>query len=270
MINQILKIIIIFSFVTMFSFASAESEGAGPKVSLPRNSEEMDKSEASLLERHYPVYFAYSGHLSKVQLSFKTPLVRDLPVYFGYTQVMFWDLGADSKPFRDLTYNPELFYRWNFDHKNFLRAIDFIPWSHNSNGKQGNDSRSYEKMTVRAHTEYALKKNILRMSGQVSYLYGFDSANRDIQENIGPVSVAISFIQLYSYWIDKGDFTIQASPGGKFANNWARGGYQFSYSFRLGGINLVPSFYLQYYTGYAETLLNYNKHINEFRGGFIF
>lgn len=263
------RIVCIFLFLLGCS-ALAEGDSAGPKVALPKNSHEMDKGEATLLERHYPVYFAYSGHLSKVQLSFKTPLVRNVPVFFGYTQVMFWDLGADSKPFRDLTYNPEIFYRWNLGDKGFLRAIDFIPWSHNSNGKQGQESRSYEKVTVRAHTEYELKRNILRISAQASYLYGFDPTNRDIQDYIGPFSIAISFIQLYSFWIDKGDFTIQASPGGKFANKFSRGGYQFSYSFRLGGINLVPAFYLQYYTGYAETLLNYNKHINEFRGGFIF
>lgn len=263
----------VWNFLFLFVFVAsawAESESAGPKVSVPKNSEELEKTEASLLERHYPVYFAYSGHLSKVQVSFKSPLVRNVPVYFGYTQVMFWDLGAESKPFRDFTYNPEFFYRWDLGNKGFLKAIDFIPWSHQSNGKQGQESRSYEKITVRAHTEYELKRNILRISAQASYLYGFDPANRDIQDYIGPVSFAISFIQLFSYWIDKGDFTILASPGGKFANKFSRGGYQFSYSFRLGGINIVPAFYLQYYTGYAETLLNYDKRINEFRGGFIF
>lgn len=270
MLKRIYKILI-FSFIFIFTnTAFAEGDSAGPKVALPGNSEEMDKGEATLLERHAPVYFAYSGHLSKVQVSFKTPLVREVPVYFGYTQVMFWDLGADSKPFRDLTYNPELLYRFNLKNPKILRAIDVIPWSHNSNGKQGADSRSYEKFTIRTHSEYALKRNILRVSAQVSYLYGLDTSNRDIQDYIGPVTFAVSFIQLYKNWIDKGDFTVQASPGGKFANKWARGGYQFSYSFRLGGINLVPAFYLQYYTGYAETLLNYNKQINEFRGGFIF
>src|SRR3546814_7771592 len=31
-------------------------------------------------------------------------------LHFGYTQRMFWDLGAYSSPFRNIDFQPELFY----------------------------------------------------------------------------------------------------------------------------------------------------------------
>jgi outer membrane phospholipase A len=31
-------------------------------------------------------------------------------LYFAYTQASIWDLSADSRPFRDTTYSPQLFY----------------------------------------------------------------------------------------------------------------------------------------------------------------
>src|SRR4051812_44619775 len=92
--------------------ASAKPTAASPAAATPPLTIRSDEQEEqSLLQRHHPFYFAYGQPLSKLQLSFKTPIIKDQPLYFGYTQVMFWALRESSKPFRDLTYNPELFYR---------------------------------------------------------------------------------------------------------------------------------------------------------------
>ena len=239
-------------------------------LTAPEKAVAIDKDDLSILKRHYPFYFAYGNPSSKLQVSFKTLLIKDVPLYFGYTQLMFWDLLADSKPFRDLTYNPEIFYRWTLNKQWIIKSIDFGGFAHNSNGKAGLDSRSYNKSYVRANFETETKRWVLRFSTEASYLYDFDDTNTDIMDYIGPLSLNVTFVQLYESWIDKTEFSLKASPAGRFADRWDRGGYQASLSFRLGGLKFVPAFYFQYYQGYAETLLNYNKQISVFRGGFLF
>lgn len=268
--------ILLLTLLTPLTLASqasrAELSNSGAQVDAETKNtvKTVDQDDASILQRHYPFYFAYGHGLSKLQLSFKTPLVRTWPLYFGYTQLLFWALNDNSKPFRDLTYNPELFYRWSVKDMHWLKSIDFGFFSHNSNGKAGLDSRSFNKSYLRANFERAGPRWLTRFSAQVSDLYDFDETNHDIQDYIGPLALNISFIQLFESWVDKSEVALQFSPGGKFADRWDRGGYQLSWAFRLGGIQLVPAFYLQYYNGYAETLLNYNKRVDVFRGGLIF
>jgi hypothetical protein len=238
-------------------------------LAAPNRSEALNDEDHAYLLRHNPFYFAYGNPISKIQLSFKTQLVRKVPLYFAYTQQMFWALNADSKPFQDLTYNPELFYRFGFEEMGFLKSAD-VGWAHDSNGKAGADSRSYNTLYARANLEHEFRRWIFRLSGTASYLHAFDDGNEDIGDYIGPFSLKLSWIQLYDAWIDKSEIALTATSGGKFSQNFDYGGYQLSWSFRLGGINLLPSFYFQYYTGYAESLLNYNIYEHAFRGGIMF
>lgn len=265
--------LIFFCLTSIALTANAQSDPSKttpPGETEPSPIQTDEHQEKALLQRHHPFYFAYGQPLSKLVFSFKTPLIRDQPLYFGYTQSMFWALREHSKPFRDLTYNPELFYRWSFHEMGMLKSIDFGLWAHDSNGKAGADSRSYNNHYLRFNFEKQGRRWTTRFSTQLAYLYSFDPTNKDIQRYISPLSLNLSFVQLFDSWIDKSEVALQVSPGGKFANHWETGGYQLSWSFRLGTFKLVPSFYLQYYRGFAETLLNYNERVTEFRGGLIF
>lgn len=262
------KLIFIIAF--MFPLTSLAETGAnGSLLASPNKVQKMEEEDGSILQRHRPFYFAFGNPLSKLQVSFKAPIIRNVPLYFGYTQFMFWAMREKSKPFRDLTYNPELFYRWSHNW-GLLKSIDFGLFAHNSNGKKDGDSRSMDEQYVRFNFDREGPRWITRFAVQAAYLHGFDDTNKNIQKYIGPLSFSISFIQLFDAWFDKSEVALQAAPGGKFANNWDRGGYQLSWSFRLGRFALVPAFYLQYYQGYAETLLNYDHQVSEFRGGVIF
>lgn len=258
------------SLITALSapLALAETSGQGAQLATP-SVEDYTREEQSLLQRHHPFYFAY-GNLSKLQLSFKTPIIKNWPVYFGYTQFMFWAIKEKSAPFKDLTYKPEVFYRLDNHENSILRSVDFGVWEHNSNGKAGQDSRSYNSNYLRLNFERSGHRWLTRFSTQVSVMHGFDDTNRDIQNYVGPLSINFSFIQLFDAWIDSSEVSLLASPGGKFAHKWDRGGYQLSWSFRISGVPLYPAIYLQYYRGYAETLINYNESVNAFRAGVIF
>lgn len=254
-------------------FAQSEAPEDQPSMVGPQEespAKQLDMEDESILQRHHPFYFVYGEPLSKLQLSFKSPAFHDVPLYFGYTQLMFWALNEDSKPFRDLTYNPELFYRYSPKNWGWLKSIDFGILGHHSNGKQGAISRSYDKQYLRFNFESEGRRWLTRFSLQAAYLHGFDPGNKVIQDYVGPLNLSISFVQLFDSWIDKSEVAFMAQPGGKFSTRWDQGGYQLSWSFRIGKVALVPAFYLQYYYGYAETLLNYDVDVREFRGGIIF
>ncbi len=262
---------LLITLILMFSAQARAEEGTGGSLlNADNKTEKLEEEDKSILERHYPFYFAYGRPSSKLQVSFKVPVVRGIPLYFGYTQFMFWNLEEESKPFKDFTYNPELFYRHNTGNMGWLKSVDFGIFGHNSNGKKEIESRSLDKHYVRFNFDREGSRWITRFGAQLSYLYNFDETNMDIQKYIGPLSLSVSFIQLFDSWVDKSEVALTASPGGKLASRWNRGGYQLSWSFRFGKFQLVPAFYLQYYYGYAETLLNYNKEVSEFRGGIIF
>lgn len=263
-------LILLFQLFLAFA-ADTENTPSTPQKSeeeAPIDLTEFRKEEDSLLKRHRPFYFAYGNPSSKIQLSFKVPIIKNQPLYLAYTQQMFWNLSETSKPFQDSTYNPELIYSIDTKYGG-LSSIDFSVWSHTSNGKSGDDSRSFNRYYVRFNFDKEYTRWILRGGVQLSYLTNIEETNSNIQNYIGPLGVFFSAVQVYKGWIDRSEYTVLISPGGKYADDWGRGGYQFSWSFRLGGLEVMPAFYLQYYVGYAETLLNYDERVNEFRAGFV-
>lgn len=236
-----------------------------------KNKEALEQEDNLNLLRHQPLYFAYGNPSSKVQLSFKYRIITDMPIYFAYTQIMFWDLREDSKPFRDSTYNPEFIYTYDIKKKVFLDNIDFGVWEHNSNGKSGDASRSFERAFVRFNFAREYDRFLLKFSTKLGYIYGLDKTNNDIRDYISPLELRLSFIGIYKGWtMDRSSFDIRYFPGGDWAQDWGRGGYELSTSFRFGGLSIVPAFYMQYFRGYAESLINYDQRVSEFRAGFIF
>jgi phospholipase A1/A2 len=219
--------------------------------------------------RYKPIYFAYNNPITKIQFSFKSPIIEDIPLYFAYTQLIFWKLLAESKPFLDATYNPELFYRLKWPHKKEIN-IDIGIFEHNSNGKDGAASRSYNQTYARINYFIELQSWIIQLTGKFRSIYGLDPTNHDLRNYVGPTEFELHFIQLFNGWIDKSEFIINMNPGGKFSDKFDKGGFQLGYNFRLGGIKVVPAFYLQYYRGYGETLINYDQKVEAFRVGFLF
>src|SRR4051812_7181012 len=70
----------------------------------------LHQEDNKYLLRHNPFYFAYGNPVSKMQISFRTKVVSDFPLYLAYTQLMFWTMNKQSMPIHDITYNPEIFY----------------------------------------------------------------------------------------------------------------------------------------------------------------
>lgn len=235
-----------------------------------KNLPSLNTQETLRILYYKPMYFAYSNPLTKIQLSFRVPLLEEFPLNFAYSQIIFWELGETSKPFLDATYNPEFFYRMSMDKTSWLRFIDLGIWEHHSNGKGSEDSRSYDSSYIRATLKHDTRNWLAQFSAKFQYLYSIDDTNRDIIDYVSPLEFEIKFLQRFDSWFDHLEMIFNFNPGGKYGTELNKGGYQLSFDFHLGGVKVVPAFYLQYYQGYAETLLNYNEKVSEFRAGFMF
>lgn len=212
-----------------------------------------------------PIYFALGrtgGANARFQLSFKyRPFSPTDPAhpgfmddwYFGYTQTSLWDLHSDSIPFVDTTYNPSLFWareslmetadkRWTFG----LNA----GVEHLSNGKEGDDSRSLNDVYL-----------------QPEFSYRFDGGSR------------LSFQPRFkSYFTTERDMGYQDYRGYvDWKLRWAQDdGLSLSGLYRQGSrghatqveaawplqrtfLRMNGQLYVQYFQGYGETLLGYNR-----------
>ncbi|WP_341918108.1 phospholipase A [Hydrocarboniphaga effusa] len=108
------------------------------------------------LSTHKPMYFLpatwsgdYDGKETEVlfAISAKARLFG-MPLYFGYSQKSFWQVyDADrSRPFRETDYNPELFYRFTPDPKQWNYWGADVGIEHESNGHDVPLSRSWNRV----------------------------------------------------------------------------------------------------------------------------
>lgn len=233
-------------------------------------------NEVSLLkvpiEGYRPSYFLYGNPDSKLQVSFKVQLLERYRVYFAYSQLMFWELREDSKPFRDLNFNPELFYRYiRTEESNW--HVD-LGMEHESNGRGGDDSRSWNRTFVR----YSFK--IKGMEEPELYFdtkfwfaptSSFDVTNFDIQRYRGFWEIYLTATNFLGGAFDRHDLSFRLYPGGPSGTDPLRGGQELTFRF-VGAFKplALPMLTLQLFNGYGENLLDYKRRRTIFRVGIGF
>ncbi len=207
-------------------------------------------------------------HEAKYQLSIKVPLNYDDmffegdSLYFGMTIQSWWQLYADgiSKPFRETNYQPEFFY---------LTGVDWHPYEgntgvvlgieHQSNGRSTAISRSWN----RVYLNFLFEKGDFAFSIKPWYRLEEDEKeimedgsldpegddNPDIHEYMGYFQGAV----VYQY------DTLEFSLG--FRQNFAthKGAAELGVTFPLWG---RLRGYLQVFSGYGESLIDYNHNQN--------
>lgn len=73
---------------------------------------------------HLPTYFIFGANDLKLQYSFKYRVAKATPFYISFTELLFWDIYKKSKPFSDINYRPEAFYRLIDNSKKSLSTLD--------------------------------------------------------------------------------------------------------------------------------------------------
>lgn len=228
------------------------------------------------LSENDPMYFVAGtrgGTTARFQLSFKYRLFdvsagigQDQPwlsaFYFGFTQNSLWDLSTESKAFRDTSYRPSLFWKWErTDQRAFFDGAR-LGLEHESNGGEGPRSRSINIVFVRPEWRW-------RLGGGESFeltpkIYGYldKEENADIDQFRGHVDWRARF-DSGGTWI--ATTVLRRGTAGK-------GSVLFDLSRRTRDVKFGPvSGYLhvQFFAGYGEDIVDYNvRRKSQLRFGF--
>ena len=216
---------------------------------------------------HYQqTYFIFGSNDLKMQFSFKYRLADSTPLYFGFTQTMFWNIYNGSKPFSDINYAPEIFYRIKFTNSDF-KDVD-LGYLHLSNGMKDANSRSLDRLIVKSNYEQTFKERTIALTIIFYQIYNTDHANSNIVRHLGYWELRSMITKLITHQKGSLDFETRLFAGKKIAD-LSNGAYQLGFIYNFGSLNLNPSIYIQYYNGYNEKLLDYDVYHAKLRLGLL-
>ena len=228
----------------------------------------------------YEPFYFIAGTKSpnaKFQISFmyqllneEGPLATKVPALKGfnlaYTQTSLWDWNAPSAPFFDTSYKPEFLYAWSR-----VAGGQPLDWyqldlqgglKHESNGKDGADSRSMNSAYLRPTLTLGRDDGLQLTLQPRAWVYlGSLSDNPDIADYRGYAD-----LRAIVGW-KRG---LQLSALGRMGKDANHGSLQLDLTYPMMRIFGSFSLYLdaQYFTGYGESLLEYNQRSEAFRAGF--
>ena len=190
--------------------------------------------------------------LTKSTLPFNTYL------FLTYSQKCMWNVFEESLPMRDLNFNPGIGIAKLLIVKDKLIGKAMLMLEHESNGRDGEDSRSWNKVSFAAniyidpqfmvHGKYWIpiidgknNKDILKYSG--IYQTGIQVTSRDRRFGMAVTVVKRQGWNLNCNLIVELNYRLFKKDN------------QF--------------LFLQYYNGYGENLLDYNKFHSRLRAGIV-
>ncbi len=233
----------------------------------------IDKPPPLAVSVYEPVYFVVGGDgglNAKFQISLRYrlfdgsgALAEQLPwiddIYLSYSQTSLWDLNDLSKPFRDSSYRPRLFFS-NYDLGRLLdgrlRLGIEAGVGHESNGKEGEESRSFNMLYARPVLTFGDPDGLRAYAAPLIHNYVSDDENPNIQHYRG-----------YVDWL----FGIGSKGGLDFSATLRKGtrsdygSMELSASYplsKLSGGDLTGWLMLQYFGGYGESLLEFDRKLD--------
>lgn len=195
------------------------------------------------------------------QISLKVPLALDLfddrfDIYGAYTNRSFWQMynRENSEPFRETNHEPEVWLQFenHWQILGFTNVVNTLGLVHQSNGKNGLLSRSWNRM----YAQFIFEKE--------NFVFSLKP-----------------WIWITKSWSGEDNPDITDYLGhGEFRTAWRRNGHVFSVMlrnqiesrFKKGAVEASWSFpvfdypylkgYVQYFYGYGESLIDYNNRVN--------
>ncbi|MCE2945898.1 MAG: phospholipase A [bacterium] len=255
---------------TAQSPAAAALEAARPGDSPAGARVSQTDRLGSAISAHEPVYIAFGDRErrnARFQISFKYrlfneggDLARDLAplrhVYFGYTQTALWDLESDSAPFRDSSYRPSLFYRndalWTSAARGMRLGLA-AGVEHESNGRDGPSSRSINTAFVRPMARLGDPAGWQLTLGPRLHGYLDRDGNADIARYRGHADLFASIGHPDRWQFSS---TLRRGTGKHFGSTLVEASYPLR-TVSLG--NLDGYIYFQYFNGYGESILDYDR-----------
>jgi outer membrane phospholipase A len=192
----------------------------------------------------------------------RTPVLSNL--YVAYTQVSLWDISNPQEANIDTTFMPEAFFATRtppFEARRLgASALGFqIGVQHESNGRSGEEWRTSTTFTRSRRCISGIRTSCTVSSRprQGCFLGG---------RRTTPTSKSS-----WALWNCSGRF-VSATPctsraTGRIGENADKGSFQLDATYPLNRFRLDAYFQVQYFNGFAETLLGYREHHQEVRLG---
>lgn len=243
---------------------------AYPPAPLPQPGETVVQSASGSssgffdrFEPHDPVYGVVGAGDAGVKLQFSfafRPIESDGPLghlRLAYTQTMFWDFWADSGPFTNTIYNPELYAEVPAG-ENTTVAFGY---RHDSNGGDLTDSVDLNRVFARVEHRLDLGSDWhLDIVPEAWFFIDRPALTPDLADYFGYTSLTAAL------WRENG---LKISVTGRGSFETGHGAAEMFVSYPLARISDTLGFYLfaQGFTGYGETLEGYRRNDSHARIG---
>lgn len=256
--------------------------GARMPVADSNPAETHEGAEQTFFRRHFagyePMYFVWGPESPnlKFQVSLRYRIVNPDAefnrwwrwthgLHFAYTQTSLWDFDRPSSPFYDSSYKPEVIWRQDdlfpgavswWEHLGFQVGLQ-----HESNGKDGDDSRSLNILYFKPTFLFGQATNLFLSVSPRAWAYlGEMPDNRDIADYRGYVD-----LMLKAGWAT----SLQLAGHFRVGDDFNRGSLQLDLSYPLGELlpNIDVFLHGQYFNGWGESFLDYDERTWMFRIG---
>jgi outer membrane phospholipase A len=274
-----------FSFDLPTTLPSTQESASGlPIPDHPRTEGGLVEFLAARFSPLEPIYFIYGTDRPNIKFQFSLKYQLFSPegslygryrwfsgFYLGYSQTSFWDTQGQSSPFFDSSYRPELLYLYQQNDPKWIPGLTHFDAQagirHESNGRGGADSRSLNIIYAQPVLTFGdpgiqdTRGFFVAIAPRV-WTYIFDlKENPDIKDYRG-----FADLRVVTGW--RGG--LQVSALGRMGDAWDHPSLEMDASYPLRnllGKNLDFYLYGQFFTGYGESLLEYNKEGSSFRIG---
>jgi len=181
----------------------------------------------------------------------------------AYTQKSFWQTSADSSPFRETNYQPEVFVQFPYKNSKTLKGYK-IALNHESNGRNNEDSRSWNRVYLESYLQFSNLFVIPRVWYRIPEKTQ-DDDNPDIYKYYGYGDLTF----LYPY--KKHTFELKLRNNLRL-NDSNKGAAQLNWTFPLPDFISTSNSYgfVKVFSGYGESLIDYDREINKIGFGIAF
>lgn len=224
--------------------------------------------------KHYGPSEDYRHYEAELQISLKLKIAKNLfalneKYYLAYSHKAFWQLYSDSSPFRETNYNPEGFVVFPISDKESIFSLQSFTFgvSHISNGQGIIEEESvgtdypYPLMHSRSinffYSKFSMQHGSLMSDVRLYMPFGSKGDNPDIMDYRGYFDA--EFRYFYEQHL--------VSLCGNYSFRNGKGSVTTTYSYPIASdVNL----YMKIFSGYGESLIDYNNFVRKYSIGFSF
>lgn len=200
----------------------------------------------------------------KYQISFKQMITKaSLPLnsylFVTYSQKAFWNVYSLSSPFEEINFNPAIgLGKPVFKKDGQIFGLAELKFEHESNGRDSLQSRSWNRVTGAFHTPLG-RRTLLSVKAWAPFAYTENHPDLLDYVGLGEISVEQTLLSQRLF----ADVTIR-----KGLKDW-KGAVSSKIYYKLFNNSGNQYLMLEWYAGYSESLMDYDKFSNMIRIGYV-